>query len=218
MKKPELVIFDMDGLLIDTEAIFKKAWISVGNKYDYKYGEELFLKVVGLTGNDVEEIVKKTFNDVEFSKNYINEASQLANNIMLEEGIKLKEGALELLNYLEEKQILLAIATTTKKQKALKNLEEVNIINKFQYILCGDQVKKRKPDPEIYLTVINKFNVSSENAIVLEDSKYGVQSAYSAGIKCIMVPDLIVPTKNEIEKSFCITNNLRNVIKILENN
>ena len=92
----------------------------------------------------------------------------------------------------------MAVATTTRRDLTEQRLKKIGVYDCFEYVLCGDEVAKRKPNPEIYLSVLKKMNTKAENTIVLEDSSVGVEAAYRAGIDCIQVPDLIAPT--EVQK------------------
>ena len=96
-----------------------------------------------------------------------------------------------MLDYLEQHHIKMAVATTTRRELTEQRLKKIGVYDRFDYVLCGDEVTKRKPDPEIYLSVLKKMDTDARNALVLEDSGVGVEAAYRAGIDCIQVPDLI---------------------------
>ena len=87
-----------------------------------------------------------------------------------------------------------AVATTTRRELTEERLKRVGVYDRFDYVLCGDEVTNRKPDPEIYLSVLKRMDTDAGNALVLEDSVVGVEAAYRAGIDCIQVPDIIAPT------------------------
>ena len=116
----------------------------------------------------------------------------------LEKEVPVKPGLYEMLDYLEQHHIKMAVATTTRRELTEQRLKKIGVYDRFDYVLCGDEVTKRKPDPEIYLSVLKKMNTDAKNALVLEDSVVGVEAAYRAGIDCIQVPDLIAPT--EVQK------------------
>ena len=112
----------------------------------------------------------------------------------LEKEVPVKPGLYEMLDFLEQHHIKMAVATTTRRDLTEQRLKKIGVYDRFDYVLCGDEVTKRKPDPEIYLSVLKKMNTKAENTIVLEDSSVGVEAAYRAGIDCIQVPDIIAPT------------------------
>ena len=89
-----------------------------------------------------------------------------------------------------------------------QRLKKIGVFDRFDYVLCGDEVTKRKPNPEIYETVLKKMGVTNKNALVLEDSVVGVEAAYRAGIDCIQVPDLIAPTEVQEKQTICIVRDL----------
>lgn len=207
--KYQLVIFDMDGLMIDSEAKWAKGWQKVGDKYGYDFGPTLFNRLVGISGQPVFDIVQEAIqND---PTDCINEAHELGLKYLKEEGADLKPGLLKLLDYLDRNGYKKAVATTSTREMTEHHLNNAGIFDRFDYILCGDEVTKRKPDPEIYLSVLNKFNLTPSSALVLEDSPHGVSAAYNAGIDCIMIPDLIFPTIKQQNQTIAIMESLDNV-------
>ena len=102
----------------------------------------------------------------------------------------------------------MAVATTTRRELTEQRLKKIGVFDRFDYVLCGDEVTKRKPNPEIYETVLKKMGVTNKNALVLEDSVVGVEAAYRAGIDCIQVPDLIAPTEVQEKQTICIVRDL----------
>lgn len=210
----ELVIFDMDGLMIDTEAKWAQAWEDVGRKYGHDFGIKRFRELVGISGQPVFDKVAGWVNHD--PKKYLDEAHELGLRYIDEQGIDPKAGLFELLDFLESNQIKKAVATTTRRTMALKHLEDIGIIDKFDYIICGDEVKNRKPDPEIYLRVLDKMAITKSKALILEDSYHGVQGAHNAQIDCVMVPDLLEPTPVQRQQTVAILKSLANVIEFLK--
>lgn len=215
MAKVKLVVCDVDGLLLDTESIWQKAWQITGENHGMKeVGSSLFLKVVGRNGNDVEAIVEDELSFLEQPFAFIEEARSLGKEMLTKE-LKTKKGVYELLDALDRMNIRKAIATSTPRDVSEKRLRNVNIWHRFDYILCGDEVTRRKPDPQMYLRVLEKMNTAPQDALVLEDSIVGVESACRAGIPCIMVPDRIQPTTLQKEKCCYIANSLLEIIAFL---
>ncbi|MDD2964985.1 MAG: HAD family phosphatase [Bacteroidales bacterium] len=210
----DLVIFDMDGLMLDTEAKWAQAWEDVGRKYSHDFGIERFRELVGISGQPVYDKVASWVNHD--PKKYIDEAHELGLQYINEQGIDPKVGLFELLDYLERNQIKKAVATTTRKAMAHKHLQDIGILDKFDFIICGDEVKNRKPDPEIYLRVIAKMAITKTQTLILEDSYHGVQGAYNAQIDCIMVPDLLEPGPEQKQQTVAILKSLSNVIEFLK--
>lgn len=213
---PSLVIFDVDGLMLDTEARWQEAWHEIGLKYGIKdLGTTTFLKCVGLNGAEVESIIHQDLNHLEDPLQVLKEARHHG-LIKLQEHIDLKPGLIELLEYLKLNHITMAVATSTNRDLTMERLKRLGIIEYFDHLICGDEVTLRKPNPEIYLKVIQHFNIKAKDALILEDSLVGVEAAYRAQIPCIMIPDLVLPTKKQIEEANCVVSSLFKVIELLE--
>ncbi len=134
----------------------------------------------------------------------------------LEEKIDIMPGVRDLLTLLDEKKIIKAVATTTDRSKTDERLKKLGLYDRFSIIVCGDEVTKRKPDPEIYQTVLKKLGVSPDEALVLEDTGYGVRAAHGAGIKVIMVPSINPATKEEKEMAYAVVNSLEEVVHLFK--
>ena len=116
----------------------------------------------------------------------------------LEEGVPLKEGVKEILEYLTENGYIVGLASSTGRGSVMEHLEQTGLTHYFRTIVTGDMVEHSKPNPDIYLKACEELGVSPVNAIAIEDSPNGIRSAYRAGMKPVMVPDMIEPTA-EIE-------------------
>lgn len=193
----ELVIFDVDGLMLDTESVWKEAFDQAGNKFGIQnMGSTLFPQLIGKSGRDEKEVLDQYLSQ-DIQELVIKEWERIGYG-MLEKNVPVKPGLYGMLDFLEQHHIKMAVATTTRRELTEERLKRVGVYDRFDYVLCGDEVTNRKPDPEIYLSVLHKMNTKAENAIVLEDSSVGVEAAYRASIDCIQVPDLIAPT--EVQK------------------
>lgn len=200
----ELVIFDVDGLMIDTESVWKNAFDKAGDKYGIpNLGDTLFPSLIGKRLED-EQVLLNRLLPSDIQDKLLNEWRQIGLSSLANK-VPVKPGLYEMLDFLEQHHIKMAVATTTRRDLTEQRLKKIGVYDRFEYVLCGDEVTKRKPDPEmrkpdpeIYLSVLKKMNTKAENTIVLEDSSVGVEAAYRAGIDCIQVPDLIAPT--EVQK------------------
>ena len=203
----ELVVFDVDGLMLDTENVWKEAFDKAGNKYGIQnMGSTLFPQLVGKSSRDEKEVLDRYLSQ-DIQELVIKEWERIGYG-MLEKNVPVKPGLNEILDFLDAHHIKKAVATTTRRELTEERLKRVGVYDRFDYVLCGDEVTNRKPDPEIYLSVLKKMNTKAENAIVLEDSSVGVEAAYRAGIDCIQVPDLIAPTEVQKEQTICIVKDL----------
>lgn len=212
----ELIIFDMDGLMFDTEKISYIGWKEAAKKYNYKIEKDLFEKTTGANLAKTKEIFSKHFGN-NFPFDLIkDERVNISNNIIKTNGVPIKKGLYELINYLNESNIKKAVATSTSRDRALGLLKLAQIDNFFDYILCGDEIKNSKPNPEIFLKVADKLKCSPNKCIVLEDSEAGIIAAYKAEMLSIMIPDIKEPSKEIEEIIFRNMNNLLDVKLFLE--
>ena len=203
----ELVIFDVDGLMIDTESVWKNAFDKAGDKYGIpNLGDTLFPSLIGKRLED-EQVLLDRLLPSDIQDKLLNEWRQIGLS-SLEKEVPVKPGLYEMLDFLEQHHIKMAVATTTRRELTEERLKRVGVYDRFDYVLCGDEVINRKPDPEIYLSVLKKMDTDARNALVLEDSVVGVEAAYRAGIDCIQVPDIIAPTEVQKEQTICIVKDL----------
>lgn len=189
----ELVVFDVDGLMLDTESVWKIAFDKAGNKYGISdLGDILFPLLIGKRLEDEQELLDRLLPS-DIQDQVLNDWRHMGLS-SLEKEVPVKPGLNEILDFLDAHHIKKAVATTTKRELTEERLKRVGVYDRFDYVLCGDEVISRKPDPEIYLSVLKKMDTDARNALVLEDSVVGVEAAYRAGIDCIQVPDIIAPT------------------------
>ncbi|MBS5938579.1 HAD family phosphatase [Clostridium sp.] len=198
MKKVESVIFDMDGVLFDTESIYLKVWKNVFKKYGYKMTKDIYSQVIATGRENVKKVFLREFGEkLPIEKMYVEKDLALKEEI--EKCVYIKEGAVEILTHLKSKNYKVALATSSDRERMNKQLEKANIRKYFDEIVCKDEVEKTKPNPEIYLKVANKLNVNPKNCLVIEDSLAGVKAAYKANMKVLHVEDL-KKADNEIKK------------------
>jgi HAD superfamily hydrolase (TIGR01509 family) len=216
MDRIELVIFDMDGLMFDTEALTKRAWQEVGKVHNYDIPMQFLLGLLGMNRVSISNQFKTVFGqDFPFDDMYAEQGKCVA-RIIEEEGLGIKKGLTELLEYLQANNIKKAVATSSSRERASKLLKIAGVFEKFDRVICGDEVTKGKPDPEIFLTVCKKLDVEPENAIVLEDSERGLEAAVAGGMRCILVPDLVEPSEEHVKKAYAKVADLIEVINLKE--
>ncbi len=223
MNKLDLVIFDMDGLLLDTEIISLAAWKKSFKNYNVNIDVEklFFSKILGSNENAIKNTIMEISNNNEkLFYDIIKSQIEESFNIVKEDGINIKKGAEELINFLIDNNIKKAIASSSIRKKVDLYLEKTNLKNKFDYIVCGDEVEFPKPNPDLYNNVCSYFNADKNNVIILEDSKNGLLSAKNANIeKRFYVPDLLLLTEeDERELAYKKFNDLIEVKNYIENN
>ena len=213
----KLVIFDVDGLMLDTESVWKEAFDQAGNKYGIQnMGSTLFPKLIGKSGRDEKEVLDRYLSQ-DIQELVIKEWERIGYG-MLEKEVPVKPGLNEILDFLDAYHIKKAVATTTRRELTEERLRKIGVYDRFDYVLCGDEVINRKPDPEIYLSVLKKMHTKAENALVLEDSGVGVEAAYRAGIDCIQVPDIIAPTDVQKKQTIYTAKDLMEARDYIEKN
>src|SRR4030042_3313504 len=216
--KIKLIIFDMDGLMFDTEKLIFKSWKESCKKYKQNLSDKIFIESIGLNRKKTIEIYKKYF-AVNFPyEEIIDETMNIFENLIRSEVVPLKEGLLELLQFIRKKHLKLAVATSTKRDRTDLMLNLSDTGKYFDTVICGDEIVNGKPDPEIFLETAKRLNCRPENCIVLEDSKNGIIAAYRAGMLPIMVPDIIQPTKELEDMVFKKFGSLKEVKDFFEDN
>lgn len=189
------VVFDMDGVLIDSEKIYRMCWkkngMSIGIPEDEM--EVICDRVAGgnkkSNGRVFKEVMGEDFDYLAFREKTMEMFAEYAD----EHGLELKPGVKETLEFLREHGVKIALATSTVREPAEERLARVGIQDYFDAKVCGDEITEGKPAPDIYLNACRKLGVEPEMAVGVEDSINGVISAHTAGLYTVMVVDLIQP-------------------------
>ncbi|MFC1532215.1 HAD family hydrolase [Thermodesulfobacteriota bacterium] len=189
------VIFDMDGLMLDSQRIATKAWKKAVSYYGYSLSDEDNLLMVGRNTRDSNEILRSLFGpDIPIDQ-FREYARQLFYDYVKDDGIPIKVGLKKLLDFLDEKKLPAAVATSTNRDDCIASLDKCGLTHRFKIIVCGDDVANGKPEPDLFLKASGLLQTAPESCIVLEDSFAGIRAAHAAGMIPIMVPDLIGPTE-----------------------
>jgi len=218
MKNLKLVIFDMDGLLFDTEMIsYKASAQTFKNKYNIDFPLDVYKQTIGMDVKGVERFYSENYgNNISFS-DFLDEYGQAFKRILDEEGLSIKSGVVELLDYLDEIGLKRCIASSSSLSTIESYLNITDLAGRFDFYLSGEEVENGKPAPDIFLEACRRANESPETAMVLEDSVNGFRAAKSANINCIIVPDLIEPTIEINQNAYEVVSNLEEVIQIIRN-
>ncbi len=195
----ENVVFDMDGVLFDTERLATDAWHKVAREMGIADISTGIKGCVGLNHNDTRDFLAKCYGDGFPCEEFMDRASQEFREMIERDGLPVKPGVFEIMEFLSGNGYGIALATSTRKAGAMRHLESAGITRYFDAIVTGDMIAHGKPDPEIYELACRQLGSVPENCIAVEDSPNGIRSAYGAGMKAVMVPDLIEPDK-ELEK------------------
>lgn len=202
------VIFDMDGLIVDSEVRALKAWRTVAEKRGIPGIDELFPKMIGMNvytrGLLFAEVYGKDFPFAECD----NEVRSLAHGYEAVSPVPLKKGVRELLSYFRENGFKIAIASSGLYSTIERRMKYHGIFEYFDVIVSGDMVTKSKPDPEIFLLCAERLGVPPSEITVLEDSQNGIRAAHAAGMRPVMVPDLAAPEKDVAAMAYAICSSL----------
>ena len=185
-------VFDMDGLMIDSERIVFENWVEIMARRGYKFGRDIFCRVIGMRRAETEHTLQGIYGD-DFPFLDIAEESHYMFIDKTKDGMPVKEGLFEIIEFLKQRGVPLAVATSTRRPSAERALRLAGVIDKFDAIICGEDVTRGKPDPEIFLTAAERIGVKPSECAVFEDSINGVRAAHSAGMLTVMVPDMQQP-------------------------
>ena len=191
------VLFDLDGTLIDTEKYYRICWPKAMKMFGYNMTDEQTLTLRSLGRPFAPEHLKKMMGDPNLDYYAIRaKRSELMEQLIAENGIQLKPGAVELLTYLRSKGIITAITTATDLERTERYLKMTGISELFDRKISAAMVSRGKPAPDVYTYAVNALGLSAGECAAVEDSPNGVKSASSAGLKVIMVPDQDEPDES----------------------
>ena len=213
MKKA--VIFDLDGLMIDSERVTYEEYCRKLEQLEYHFDENMYRRCLGKNKQSVYQVfidhygedfpITEVWNDVHVSLDH-----------RLQQSVPLKTGIFELLTFLKENGYKTIVATSSSRARADMILQAANIRHYFDDTICGDEVKNGKPNPEIFLTACEKLGITPEEALVLEDSEAGITAAHAGNIDVICVPDMKYPEEEFAAKTLKIVDSLLDVIEHLK--
>ncbi len=210
------VIFDMDGLLLDTEKLLVRFWQEAARESGFDMTREIALNIRSMHRSFAIPYLKSVLGDDFDYLKIRSRRMELMNEHLAKHGLELKKGAKTLLTYLNENKIPAAVATATDYERAEKYLKETGIFGYFDKIICATMVKVGKPKPDIYIYAASELGLEPSECAALEDSPNGVKSAAAAGCKTIMVPDLTEPDEELSRIIAAKAGSLDEVIGILE--
>ncbi|MBO4980859.1 MAG: HAD family phosphatase [Lachnospiraceae bacterium] len=191
----EAVIFDMDGVIFDSERLVLACWVELAAKYGIRGIEEAMYECLGTNAADTKAIMLRRYGADFPYERFRKEASAIFHERYDNGRLPMKKGVVELLEYLAGENIKIALASSTRQEVVRRELRDAGILPFFGQVICGDMVKRSKPAPDIYLKACEALGVIPQKACAIEDSYNGIRSAHSAGLTPIMVPDLSAPTK-----------------------
>lgn len=206
------VIFDMDGTLLDTQRICIPAWEYAGKKQGTSDMGRHVINVCGMNKEGSDQYLRENFPHID-----VDLFKEDSRQYIIKNGkVEFKEGAKEILEFLRERKIKFALATGTSRESTMSHLEKLKIADYFDVIICGTEIERGKPYPDIFLKCAKEMSIAPENCFVFEDSENGVRAGISAKMKTVGIAD-IKPFSNEIkEKMYLELKNLTEARKMLE--
>ncbi len=197
--KTKAVIFDMDGVLIDTEKHLIRYWCQAGQEAGFPFAREHGLLLRSLAGEYAEPLLKEIFGEKFDYHQVRNRRKELMQQHLEQYGVEKKTGVDEILDYLHGAGIQTAVATATDRTRTSAYLQEIGVYDKFDRIICAAEVPHGKPQPDVYLFACQALGYEPKECIAVEDAPNGILAAYRAGVPVIMVPDQSQPDE-ELKK------------------
>jgi HAD superfamily hydrolase (TIGR01509 family) len=200
-RRVHAVVFDMDGLLVDSEAMFRDVMMDIARRRGVRLPLEVFLRMVGLQAPASRQVALDHFGEDFDYDSWMAEAWALA-QARAAVGVALKAGVVELLDFLDEAGLPRAVATSSGHPTVSRTLGPHDLAPRFQAIVAAGDYARGKPDPDAFLVAAERLGVEPAACLALEDSHNGVRAAHAAGMMTIMVPDLLEAT--EEMRSLCV--------------
>ncbi len=211
------VIFDMDGVMIDTERQSTEGWIYAAKVLGVEMPMELINSFKGLPPKSSKIIFDEYYKGTIDYDEARNIRTEYIHAIRKNEGVKMKKGLTELLDYIVSNNIACAVATSTQKSSAEKSLKSIGAYDKLNAVVYGDEVEQGKPAPDIFLRAAESIGVAPSNCIVIEDSPHGIKAGFAAGMRVVHIPDTVIITDEVRAMTYKICEDLSQVIEIIDN-
>ncbi len=210
------LIFDMDGLMVDTEKLLSRFWCEAAAFYGWEMTREHVLGIRSLAAKYAAPKLRAEIGeDFDYRKVRLKRI-ELMNSFIAKNGIEKKPGLDELIEYGKNRGLKLAVATATDNVRTEMYLTSIGVYDKFDKVICGNMVKASKPDPDIYLTASKELGLPPQQCIALEDSPNGIKSAHTAGCVPVFVPDLSQPDPETQKLMFACCETLAHVIPVID--
>ncbi|MBO4669008.1 MAG: HAD family phosphatase [Lachnospiraceae bacterium] len=212
------VIFDMDGVIFDSERATYLCWKKVAEEHGLERMDEVYRKCIGVTVEVTRQICLDAYGEDFPYEQFAKEASVLYHERYDGGRLPVKEGTREILSYLKENGIPTAIASSTRQERVVSQLDEAGLLGFFNAVVGGESVSKSKPAPDIFLFAAKKLGIAPADCVVIEDSFNGIRAAHAAGMIPVMVPDMLEPDDEIRGKCKFVCISLREVLSLMLEN
>ncbi|MEA2839333.1 MAG: hypothetical protein QOF41_663 [Methylobacteriaceae bacterium] len=206
----EAILFDMDGLLVDTEALYCDAMLAEADAQGRPMPLSLFLQMVGLPEHACDELARAHFGEHVDLAAYNSEVTRRVTDRLMA-GVALKQGVIELLDLLDELNMPRAIVTSSSHETVEAHLGQTGIVPRFHAVIARGDYIRGKPHPDSFLRAAEILKRLPARCLVLEDSHNGIRAAHAAGMTAVMVPDLLEPTEEMRDLCFAVVETLHEV-------
>lgn len=211
----EAVLLDMDGTLLDTEKVYCESLFTALTALGYTDGiAALCHSMIGIPGPECEMMLVEHYGK-DFPLADLNRAFGANVDEILKTGLPLKDGAVALLDALQEARCPMAIVTSSSRRTADRHLTLAGIRGRFETVLTRDDVARGKPNPDLFLLAAARLGTKTQSCLAVEDSNHGVTAAHAAGAITIMVPDIVPPTEQSRAKCAAVLADLHAVLELL---
>ena len=209
------VVFDMDGLLINSEVVIRDAMMATARDMGAQLPNDVFVRMVGLTYAASDAVAQAHFGPAFPLADFNAEVWRRAQAVFDAEDI-LKDGVTEILDWLERAGVARGVATSSGHEHVRRQLERSGVYARMQTIVARGDYERGKPHPDPYLVAAERLGAAPADCLALEDSHNGVRAAHAAGMMTVMVPDLLEPTEEMRALCLAIADTLHDVRKALE--
>lgn len=211
------IIFDVDGTLLNTERIYMAAWKQAGKNAGYDIPDEVLLKTRAISGKAANRIYKEAMGEDFNFMDLHAERVRIAEAIIAEKEDLLMPGVADTLNWLKEKKIVMAVASSTVLEKTVSHLEHARLLSYFDAVVGGDMIENGKPAPDIFLKAAELLHLRPEECVVVEDSPAGIRAAFAANMTPVLIPDCVPENPETKAMSAVVLNSMEQLVAFLEN-
>ena len=212
----EGIIFDMDGVLIDTERIGLQAWLDGAAKVGLEFTESIYKRLIGMRMRDIRGILQEYYSDESAIDSFLQKANHYYQDRINNYPLPEKPGLYALFDYLDTIKMPRAVATSTSTTMAAQHMERLQLTDRLDCLIGGDQVERSKPAPDIFLRAAEKLDLAPESCLVIEDSEKGIEAAWKSGCIPILIPDMIQPNERMKKHASLIFSSLDEFLNALQ--